>query len=81
MLRPDGGAVLVGERHRERRAREHARRDEDGAEALARSLLFGERGRELLLGQETFENEDLAEQRSLVGRIHVEHIGAIGGGL
>jgi hypothetical protein len=73
----DGGAVLVGERHRERRTGEQTRADEDRSEALARSLLLGECGRELLLGEETFQHEHLAQERSLVGRIHIEPIGAI----
>jgi hypothetical protein len=73
----DGGAVLVGERHRERRTGEHTRGDEDGSEALARSSLLGQCRRELLLGKEAFQNEELPQERSLVGRIHTEPIGAI----
>jgi hypothetical protein len=68
---------LVGQRHRERRAGEQARGDEDGAESLARPSLLGQGSRELLLGEETFQNQNLAEERPVFVRSHTEHIGSM----
>ena len=67
--------MLVGQRHRERRAGERTRGDEDDAQSLTRLSLLGQGCRELLLGEEAFEDQNFAEQGPLVGRIHTASIG------
>jgi len=64
-------STLLGERIRERRARNEAARDQDLAEALARALLLGERVRKILLAdQASFYEQRAKPTPTRICRIH-----------